>query len=78
MQIFSVTQAERAIGYWRKHYAQARFNRADALEEQLLTALYRRMLAQRLGTIGANQLCPTELIALRCLDDIIWTSREDL
>ncbi|MEZ0605691.1 DUF3717 domain-containing protein [Paraburkholderia sp. IW21] len=78
MQIFTVAQVERAIGYWRKHYAQARFNPADALEEQLLTALYRRMLAHRMGCIGADQLSPTELIAFRCLNDIIWASREDL
>ena len=77
MQGFTIAQVERAIGYWRKHYAQARLNPADALEEQLLTALYRRMLGQRMGSVGRDQLGPAEIIALRCRDDLTRVSPED-
>ena len=62
MQSFTLGQLERAIHYWRQHHDRARLhhNSADgARQEQLLTALYGRMLEQRLGAIDLDQITPS-------------------
>jgi hypothetical protein len=70
MPSFTLAQLERAIQYWRRHHNHARLydNSSDgARQEQLLAALYGRMLEQRLGAIGVDQINSAEFAALGCL-----------
>jgi Protein of unknown function (DUF3717) len=70
MQSFTLAQLEQAIHYWRQHHDRARLyhNSADgSRQEQLLTALYGRMLEQRLGAIDLDQITSAEFAALGCL-----------
>ena len=70
MQSFTLAQIERAIHHWRQQHDRARLyhNSADgARQEQQLTALYGRMLEQRLGAIDLDQITSAEFAALGCL-----------
>jgi hypothetical protein len=70
MRSFTLAQIERAILYWRKHHDHALLyhNSPDgARQEQVLTALYGRMLGQRLGAIDIDRISSAEFAALGCL-----------
>ncbi|CAE6870602.1 hypothetical protein R69658_08137 [Paraburkholderia aspalathi] len=70
MQSFTLAQLERAIQYWRRHHDHARLyhNSSDgARQEQLLTALYGRLIEQRRGAIDLDQISSAEFAALGCL-----------
>ena len=70
MQSFSLAQLERAIKVWRRHHDHARLyqNSSDgARQEQSLTALYGRLLEQRLGAIHLDQISSAEFAALGCM-----------
>jgi Protein of unknown function (DUF3717) len=70
MQSFTLAQLERAIHHWRKHHDHARLYHHGvdgARQEQLLTALYGRMVEQRMGAIDLDQISSAEFAALGCL-----------
>ena len=74
MRRFSLAQLERAIYYWRKHreHMQMYQNSSDGeRQERLLTALYGRLIGQRQGSIGLDELTSAEFAALGCLYGVV-------
>lgn len=70
MRSFTLAQIERAIYHWRKHSDHARryHDSPDGVREQrLLSALYGRLVQQRLGAIDIEQISSAEFFALGCL-----------
>ncbi|WP_120304807.1 DUF3717 domain-containing protein [Paraburkholderia sediminicola] len=70
MRSFTLAQIERAIHHWRKQRDHARLYHDSvdgAREQRLLSALYGRLVQQRLGAIDIEQISSTEVVALGCL-----------
>ena len=70
MRSFTLAQIERAIHHWRKHHDRARLYHDSvdgAREQRLLSALYGRLVEQRLGAIAMDEISSAEFAALGCL-----------